>query len=428
MKIAFHTLGCKVNQYETESMREKFCANGYSIVGETDFADAYIINTCTVTALADRKSRQYIRRMKKLNPDSVILVTGCYVQVNPDQVSAIEGVDIICGTNEKENAVRYIEEYLALKENERKPAVHVKRFSELSEYVSGGIITSMESRTRAYIKIEEGCDRFCSYCIIPFARGSVRCRERGEILKEAEALVGKGFKELILTGINTALYDDLPGLLADLDEIDGNFRIRLSSLEPTVIDKRKVQKILGAKRLCHHLHLSVQSGSDKILRLMNRPYDRKQYLDIVTAIREFDPLYGITTDIIAGFPQEDDNDHIESLDMISKAEFCKVHAFGFSKRPGTKAATMSGQIDATIKKFRVKQLIAEGERVSKKFMQKNIGRIETVLFEEEQYGMPAGYTGNYIKAYTEADISVQGRLVSVEITGLYRDGVKVKVL
>lgn len=527
MKVAFHTLGCKVNQYETESMREKFSKAGHVVVGENDIADAYIINTCTVTALADRKSRQYIRKMKKLNPKAIVLVTGCYVQVSPDEVAGIKGVDIICGTNEKENVLGYIEDFYSRKygsdicalgystedikgeedksdcshvfptvesghpdlnksDDEICPAEkskggvvfgclssdfgsetegklggesfgteskrqisgavvgtkgeevsngtgseverHIKKYSELSEYKTGGVITSMESRRRAYIKIEEGCDRFCTYCIIPFARGPVRSRDTEEIITEAKTLVRQGFKELILTGINTALYGDLPGLLKELDEIKGDFRIRLSSLEPTVIDTEDVKKILGARRLCHHLHLSAQSGSDKILDSMNRFYNRRKYLEIVKVIKDFDPFYGITTDIIAGFPGETEEDHGESLSLIREAEFCKVHAFGYSKRPGTKAADMKGQISSPVKKSRVKELISIGEEVSKTFMKKNIGRKERVLFEEASGNKMTGYTGNYIKAYGNLDENLLGKLVEVEIKGLTRDGVIVNPL
>lgn len=439
MKVAFHTLGCKVNQYETESIREKFRSAGHTPVKEDDFADVYIINTCTVTALADRKSRQYIRRMKKLNPDAIVLVTGCYVQVSPDDVAAVDGVDIICGTNEKENILSYVENFAVKRDSDAdagngndesdKSGKSVERYvldySQLSDYQTGGFVTSMESRTRAYIKIEEGCDRFCSYCVIPFARGPVRSRDRKEILKEAEILVTEGFKELILTGINTALYEDLPGLLRDLDDMDGEFRVRLSSLEPTVIKADDVEKILGSKRLCHHLHLSVQSGSDDILKSMNRFYTRGEYLEIVDLIRNFDPYYGLTTDIIAGFPGEKEKDHMDSISIIERAEFCKVHAFGYSKRPGTKAEDMPGQISPPVKKSRVKELIATGDKVAMDFMEKNIGRDEVVLFEEEYKGMMTGYTGNYLKAYSDFDEKLIGRLIRVKIIGTAEDGVRV---
>ena len=269
MKIAFHTLGCKVNQYETEGLKENFKKAGHEVVPDTEFADAYVINTCTVTNLADRKSRQFIRRARAINPDAAIAVTGCYVQVAPEEVAAIEGVDIIAGTNEKSAMVSLVEEYI----KDGSKIRQVKSYEELDTYEEIGTITSMESRTRAYIKIQEGCDRFCSYCIIPFARGSVRSRRPSEILKEAESLVRAGFKELILTGINAALYGTEQGFVCDIDDTDienmhgieiiihlldkmpGDFRIRLSSLEPTAANSDYVKRLLEYDRLCHHLHL-----------------------------------------------------------------------------------------------------------------------------------------------------------------------------
>ena len=310
MKAAFHTLGCKVNQYETEALKEQFKSAGYEIVSEDAFADVYVINTCTVTNMSDRKSRQYIRKMKRVNPSAVVAVTGCYAQVSPEEVAAMEDVDIVAGTNEKHRLLQYVEEFSAAKEQQ----YHVKPYEELTEYISSGIVTSMESRTRAYIKIQEGCNRFCSYCVIPYARGKVRSRSTDEILEEARGLLSQGFREIILTGINTALYGEDIGLggieplIARLNGLDGDFRIRLSSLEPTVINAEYVKGLLRYEKLCPHMHLSVQSGSDHVLSLMNRHYTREEYLEIVKVLKEHDPLYGITTDIIAGFPQETEED------------------------------------------------------------------------------------------------------------------------
>ena len=437
MKAAFHTLGCKVNQYETESMREDFIRAGFDTVSEDEAADVYVVNTCTVTALADRKSRQFIRRMKQKNPDSVIVVTGCYVQTSPDDVAAIEGVDIIAGTDEKENIAGYVTDLLERRQAEsgrgsQKDVAerHVLDYSELSEYHGGGIITSMEARSRAFIKIEDGCDRFCSYCVIPYARGRVRSRPMDEILEEARSLVDKGFKELILTGINTALYEDLEGLLEALDVMEGDFRVRLSSLEPTVINADYVKRLFRFKRLCHHLHLSLQSGSDDVLAAMERRYDMKEYMEIVDTLRAGDPLFGISTDIIAGFPGETEEDHAASIKAIERAGFVKVHAFGYSKRPGTKAAGMDGQITAPVKKKRVRELIEAGERSEKAFAEKNIGREAVVIFEENADGtddagnrLMAGYTENYIRAYSAYSDERLGKLTKTRVTGIFRDGV-----
>lgn len=422
MKIALHTLGCKVNQYESESLRQQFKQAGHRIVGDDEFADVYVINTCTVTGLADRKSRQYIRRAKKINPDSIVAVVGCYAQVSPEKVAALDEVNIVAGTNEKQNLLRYIEQY-----GEEGTQIHIRPYEELGDYEDDGILISTSSRTRAYIKIEEGCDRFCAYCIIPYARGPVRSRNKNAILTEARELVNRGFKEIVLTGINTALYDDLPGLLDELDAMEGTFRVRLSSLEPTVIDRDFIEKIIKSKRLCHHLHLSLQSGSNKVLKEMNRNYSRETYLSITETLREFDPLYAITTDIIVGFPGETEEDFQESLDMVSRVGFCKVHGFPYSPRKGTAAAAMDNQVPAAVKKARNKQLLGLGESIARKFFIENLNTYGTVLFEEEEGEFLTGYTDNYIKVYLplKKGEGLINELVTMQLLNLHGDGVLV---
>ena len=451
MRVAFHTLGCKVNQYETEAMKEQFKAAGASIVGEDEAADVYIINTCTVTNLADRKSRQYIRRMKKKCPEAVVAVTGCYAQVKPDEVAALEEVDIVAGTGEKNNMLFYVQQFL----EERQQQKHIKAYDELTCYDDKGIITSMESRTRAYIKIQEGCDRFCAYCLIPFARGHVRSRDPQEVTDEAAALVNQGFKEIILTGINTALYGTEEGfcyplrddeeaagmsgieiIIKRINELEGDFRIRLSSLEPTVINAEYVKRLMKYERLCPHLHLSVQSGSNHVLELMNRRYDRSEYLEIVKVLREYDPLYGITTDIICGFPGETEEDFEDSLEIVEKVKFCKVHAFKYSRREGTAAALMEGQIPGEIKNQRSDRLIEAGERVSAGFMESCRGAVRPVLFEElceesedddgaeGRNSLITGYTDNYIKVYARGDSDDLNSIKKVKLLERYKDGMK----
>lgn len=443
MKVAFHTLGCKVNQYETEALCRQFRERGYEIAGETDFADIYVINTCTVTGLADRKSRQYIRRMKKLNPDSVVAVTGCYVQIKPEEVAGIEGVNLVAGVNEKHRLVDYVEAFL----KERNPQMHVLDYEELKVYEEMGTVTATESRTRAYIKIQEGCNRFCSYCVIPYARGSVRSREVSRILEEASALLEQGFKELVLTGINTALYGTEPGfsgqngdargieiIIRELNRLEGDFRIRLSSLEPAVVNAEYVKGLLKYEKLCPHLHLSAQSGSDRILKAMNRPYGRAEYLEIVKVLREFDPCYGITTDLIAGFPGETESDFQQSLDLIEQAEFGKVHAFKYSKRPLTKAAGMEDQVAAPVKKLRGQMLSEAGEQSARRFFGKNQGSARKVLFEEykEEQGALTGYTDNYIRVYIPMDKAAADKLVNqfgeVKLKEPFLDGMKGEIL
>lgn len=414
MKAAFHTLGCKVNQYETEALCRQFRQQGYEIVEETEFADVYVINTCTVTGLADRKSRQYIRRMKKVNPESIVAVTGCYVQMKPEEVADIEGVNLTVGINEKHRLIEYIEEFL----KERKAQTHVLAYEELNDYEEMGPVTAVEDRTRAYIKVQEGCNRFCSYCVIPFARGNVRSRPVSHILEEAELLLAKGYKELVLTGINTALYgaeagfsreegapDGIEQVIERLDRLPGEFRIRLSSLEPAVVNAEYVKRLLSYEKLCHHLHLSAQSGSDRILKAMNRPYGRQEYLDIVKALRDYEPEYGITTDLIAGFPGETEEDFQDSLRLIEEVGFGRVHAFKYSRRPNTKAAAMEGQIPEPVKKARSQMLMEAGEQACQRFLEQNRGKVRKVLLEEykEEEHALTGYTDNYIRVYLPAE-------------------------
>ena len=435
MKIAFHTLGCKVNQYETEAMKEAFQQRGHVIVSERDAADVFVINTCTVTSIADRKSRQFIRRMKKNNPDCILVATGCYVQTSAEELEQMNDIDIIAGINEKHNIPDYVERF-AVKRG-RGPAVkdvHIRAWNDLTEYEDMGIITGMESRTRAYIKIEEGCDRYCSYCMIPYARGAVRSRPEDDILKEAASLVQKGFKEITLTGINTALYRDLPALLAKMEEMEGDFRIRLSSLEPVAVNHESIKDFFVFERLCHHMHLSMQSGSDRILRAMNRPYGREDYFRIVDEIRNFDPDYGITTDIIVGFPGESEADFRDSMDAVQRCGFGKVHVFRYSERPGTAAVDLPDKVDPKIKKERAAVLTEAAEQVALDFHRKNTGKAQKVLFEtcSPEYNMITGYTGNYMMAYCKTagmkarPEDLTDSFCRVIVTGPYRDGVLVQ--
>ena len=450
MKVAFHTLGCKVNQYETEAISEKFREKGYQVVDEREFADVCIINTCTVTSVADKKSRQYIRKMKKLNPDSVVAVTGCYAQIKPDEVSAVEGVDIVAGTNEKSRLTEYVEEFV----QERQRQIHIKGYEELDAYDDMGTITSTENRTRAYIKIQEGCNRFCTYCVIPYARGRVRSRPLDDIVREAKQLVDAGYKEIILTGINTALYDMESGtraragscvdagqlygvekIIAVLDEMPGDFRIRLSSLEPAVVNADYVKRLLKYRRLCHHLHLSAQSGSDSVLSDMNRPYDRAEYMEIVDVLRSFDPLYGLSTDIIVGFPGEKEKDFEESCSLVRECAFCKTHIFKYSKRPFTKAAEMKGHVAPQVKNRRSETLHKTGKEASLQFFATNSGSEAVVLAEEiyEEKKLITGYTGNYIKAYIRYEELQEAErmlntFVNVRLQEAFEDGMTAELV
>lgn len=450
MKVAFHTLGCKVNHYETEAIKEAFVSRGAEVVDEEAFADVYIINTCTVTNIADRKSRQFIRRARRINPDAMIVVTGCYAQVSADEVAAMPEVDLIVGNGRKSGICGLVMKKLAERDQkteeagpdresnaERSADVLVLPREELNFYEDmGRIEAGSDGMTRAYIKIQDGCDRFCSYCLIPYARGPVRSRPAAEIVEEVRLLAGAGHREIVLTGINTALYGNEPGaecslsqLLTMLDELEApdgkDFRIRLSSLEPTVVDKDNVEEIIRHRRLCHHLHLSVQSGSDAVLKSMNRHYTRDEYLDIVKALRDYDPDFGITTDIIVGFPGETGEDFRDTLDIVKEAGFGKTHVFRYSPRKGTAGAKLKGAVPEAVKKERAGMLEEAAEEVARAFRQSVTGKEQTVLIEEEEDGCMTGYTGNYIKVYirTDGGAPAEGELCEVVPTGLFKDGV-----
>ena len=434
LKIAFHTLGCKVNQYETEALKERLVSRGYEVAHEDDLADIYIINTCTVTSLADRKSRQYIRRAKKINPACVIAVTGCYAEIKPEEAAAIDGVDIVIGNKNKMEIPDHLERFLtggALLDG-RKPIQGV------NEYFEDEPKSATESKTRAFIKVQDGCNRFCSYCIIPYARGELVSRPLESIVSEAQALIRSGFKEIVLAGINTALYgaeegfagsDGIEDVIKELNGLDGDFRIRLSSLEPTVINADYVRKLFKYEKLCHHIHLSLQSGSDRVLGLMNRKYSVDEYMDIVRVLRDFDLDYGISSDIIVGFPGESEDDFQKSLEIVQKVQFCKVHVFKYSGRKGTAAAEMSGQIDGNEKSRRSAMLMAAGEQSAKQFFQSNIGKQRRVLIEEyvEHLDCYTGYTDHYSKVYINKDDinhNCLNAFVNIKLTSLYEDGMR----
>ena len=487
MKVAFHTLGCKVNQYESEAMAQMFRDRGWEVVDEQEFADVYVVNTCTVTAIADRKSRQYIRRMKKVNPDSIVAVTGCYSQISPDEVSKIKGVDIVTGTNEKSTLIDYVEEALAKRADAKTgqpdgPLRVIHPYEELGVFEDLGTVTSTESRTRAYIKVQEGCNRFCTYCVVPYARGPVRSRPLADIVAEAKALIAAGYKELVLTGINTAMYDmedrdlyatdgaagtataaedsdepfGIEKAIAAINALPGDFRIRLSSLEPSVVNAEYVIRLFQYDKLCHHLHMSLQSGSDKILKAMNRPYITAQYLDIVDTLCGFDTCYGISTDIIVGFPGEKEQDFQDSMRMVMLCGFCKTHIFRYSRRPGTKADEMKEQVAPQIKEKRAEELQKMANRSASSFFKTNItasqsGRPETVLFEEvveareDGEGITkgdrllTGYTGNYIRVYVPVDGAAEdgtvtaggakpGDFAKIRLESIYCDGIAASVI
>ena len=416
---AFYTLGCKVNQYETEAISQQFKARGYEI---TDFslpADVYVINTCSVTAMSDRKSRQIIRRAKKQNPDSVVIVTGCYAQVAPETVLKIRGVNLVIGTNEKNKIVDEAERLTAeAKYSCVCDVSHTHDFEEMQ-------VSGYSSMTRAYIKIQEGCNQFCSYCIIPYARGPIRSREPKSVIEEAKRLVKEGFTEIILVGIHIASYGldrkdtSLADIILQINELPGIKRIRLSSIEPMTLNPAFMEKIRPADKLCPHFHLSLQSGCDETLKRMNRRYTTAQYAEIVQSIRKSFPGAAITTDIMTGFPGETDSEFQISAAFAEKMAFSDIHIFKYSPRPGTPAAEYPNQVTPEKKENRSKALEAIRKKSEQAYLSEFVGTTHEVLFEQpsEQYpGYFEGKTTNYITVLvkTNEDLSFQYKNVNLK--------------
>lgn len=411
------TLGCKVNQYESEAMAELFEKNGYiQVDNDTDVADVYIVNTCTVTNLSDRKSRQYIRRAKRENPDSTVAVVGCYAQVAPKEVEKIEGVDVVIGTSERSKIVDLVEE---AKEEDKK--INIVRDIKKDRDFQFIKIDENFHKTRSYMKVQDGCNRFCTYCIIPYARGTIRSRRIGDCVREAIRLANAGYKEIILTGIHVGSYGvDLgPVRLIDLieaiAEVDGIERIRLSSVEPNIISEDFMKRAIACSKLCDHFHLSLQSGSNNILKAMNRHYTREVYIEKTKIIKKYMPYAGLTTDIIVGFPGESDEDFEDSMSIVREVEFSKVHVFKYSKRKNTPAANMKNQIDGNIKIKRSEILMELAEEYLKKFRKKNMNRTCKVLFEEYEDGYYLGYTSNYIRVKLKSRENLINKIKDVKI-------------
>lgn len=423
-KVIFHTLGCKVNQYETEAMEELFEKNGYEIASEDEIADIYVINTCTVTNLSDRKSRQIIRRAKRKNKDSIVVVVGCYSQVSPDEVAGIEGVDVVIGTTDRNRIVELCEE---VKEDRQQINI-VRSVKTESEFETINIDT-IKGKTRAYMKIQDGCNQYCTYCIIPYARGPIRSRELKNIINETEKLAEAGFKEIVFTGIHIASYGkdkediQLIQVLEEVAKVKGIERIRFSSIEPTIIDDEFMRKLVSIGKICDHFHLSLQSGSDSVLDRMNRKYTTREYKDIVDIIRKHMPDAGITTDIIVGFPGESDGEFNETLQFVREVEFSRIHVFKYSPREGTPAAEYSNQIDGNIKNQRSETLITLGENLMREFNSKFIDGNLSVLFEEKSRDedLIEGYTTNYIRVKSDEDEKHIGNIEEVNILATKED-------
>ncbi|MDU2499384.1 tRNA (N(6)-L-threonylcarbamoyladenosine(37)-C(2))-methylthiotransferase MtaB [Finegoldia sp. BIOML-A2] len=415
-KVKFSTLGCKVNQYETEAMAELFVKNGYEITEDYN-CDVFVLNTCTVTNLSDRKSRQQISKIRSENSDAIIAVVGCYSQVSPDEIENIEGVNVILGTKYRKEIVELCE----LAQSSNKIINKVESIGKNREFEELTINTE-HSMTRAYIKIQEGCSQFCSYCIIPYARGPIRSRNIRDIVLEAKRLADNGFKEIVLTGIHVASYGKdldnndigLIDVIEDIGQIDKIKRIRLSSLEPRIVDKQFLDRLSKVEQFCDHFHLSLQSGSDSILESMNRKYDTDLYEKTINLIREYYPNAAITTDIIVGFPGETDEDFEQTLSFVDKIQFSKIHVFKYSNRKGTVASKMKNQVSGVVKKERSKLLIEKSKYYTDKFLDNMLNEPIKVLFESKNDdGYIKGYTTNYIRVKREYNPNLSNKIIDV---------------
>ncbi len=422
--VSIFTLGCKVNQYETQAMRELFEKGGYNVVFNGEIADIYIINTCTVTNIGDKKSRQFIRRANRNNPDAIIAVVGCYAQTSPEEVLSIEGVNIIIGTDARNKIVDVVEKCKpGEKINLVDDIMKVKQFEEMS-------VKNIKGKTRAFLKIQEGCNQYCSYCIIPYARGPIRSRSKMEIIDEIKNLVDKGFKEVVLTGIHVASYgrdlgsrETLIDVLEEVNSINGLKRIRLSSLEPTLFTDEFLQKLSRLDKICRHFHLSLQSGCDATLKRMNRRYTIEQYRGIVNKIREIYPKIALTTDIIVGFPGEIEEEFDTTYNFVEEIGFSEIHVFKYSPREGTPAARYKNQIDGVTKHYRSEKLIELGKQLKRDYYTMFIGESKEVLFEtlsKKVEGYIEGYTDNYLKVLASSDDITEGELSAVNLKELKR--------
>lgn len=415
-KVKFSTLGCKVNQYETEAMAELFVKKGYEITDDYN-CDVFVLNTCTVTNLSDRKSRQQISKIRSENSNAVIAVVGCYSQVSPDEIENIQGVNVILGTKYRKEIVELCE----LAKSSNKIINKVENIGKNKEFEELTINTE-HSMTRAYIKIQEGCSQFCSYCIIPYARGPIRSRNIRDIVLEAKRLADNGFKEIVLTGIHVASYGKdfdnkdigLIDVIEDIANIDKIKRIRLSSLEPRIVDKKFLDRLSQVEQFCDHFHLSLQSGSDSILQSMNRKYDTHLYERTINLIREYYPNAAITTDIIVGFPGETYEDFEQTLNFVDKIKFSKIHVFKYSNRKGTVASKMKNQIPGLAKKERSQRLIEKSKYYTDKFLDNMLNQPIKVLFESKNdNGFIKGYTTNYIRVKRQYNPNLSNKIIDV---------------
>ena len=420
-KAALHNLGCKVNAYETEAMQELLEQNGYEIVPFQEGADIYIINTCTVTNMADRKSRQMIHRAKKMNPDAIVVAAGCYVQAKEASGEIDESIDIVIGNNKKKDLIQILDGFYEKKQGQNKAVIDINHTHEYEEMH----LNKTAEHTRAYIKVQDGCNQFCTYCIIPFARGRVRSRAKEDVVREVTELAANGYQEVVLTGIHLSSYgvdlenENLLSLILAVNEIKGIKRIRLGSLEPRIITEDFVKTISGLEKMCPHFHLSLQSGCDETLRRMNRRYTSEEYYEKCMLLRKYFAHPALTTDVIVGFPGETEEEFEKSKAFIDKVDFYETHIFKYSKREGTKAAVMDNQIPEQIKTARSNELLELGQKKRIKYEEQFVGTTVEVLMEEqikidgENYQV--GHTKEYVKVALKTEANLQNKLVDIQI-------------
>ena len=416
-KAALHNLGCKVNAYETEAMQELLEKNGYEIVPFKEGADVYVVNTCTVTNIADRKSRQMLHKARKMNPDAIVVATGCYVQTENQEVD--DCIDIVIGNNKKKDIVEILKQY----EEERGRTTDLIDIGHTKEYENLHLSHTGE-HTRAYIKVQDGCNQFCSYCIIPYARGRVRSRAKEDVIEEVKTLAANGYKEVVLTGIHLSSYgvdieDSLLSLILAVHEVDGIHRIRLGSLEPGIITEEFVRTISALPKVCPHFHLSLQSGCNATLRRMNRRYTAEEYAEKCQLLRKYFAHPALTTDVITGFPGETPEEFEESRAFVDSIDFYETHIFKYSRREGTKAAVMPDQVPEQIKAERSKVLIALSEEKQSRFEEELIETTQEVLMEEaierEDGIWQIGHTKEYVKIGYKTEKNLANQLINVEI-------------
>lgn len=417
-KAASFALGCKVNQYESEAIAELFAEKGYKIVGIDEEADVYVINTCTVTNFGDKKSRQLIRKVKRQNENAIVAVVGCYAQTAPKELMEIAGVNLVIGTKDRAQIVEMVEQYDRANgvENHVSDIMKERVFEPLS-------IQKLANRTRAYLKIQDGCSQYCSYCIIPYARGPIRSREPQEVVAEVKRLAENGFKEVVLTGIHVASYGkdrrdtSLPEILKQVHEVEGIERIRFSSIEPNVVTEEFAQTMAALPKVCDHFHLSLQSGCDKTLKEMNRKYDTEKYRQAAATLRKYLPKVALTTDIIVGFPGETEEDFRESYAFAEEIGFAKIHVFPYSPKRGTPAAARKDQLLNAVKSERSHTLIQLSDKMAAEFLADAVGTDAEVLYERAVGdGIYEGHTTNYMKVHGRSEVDLTNRIAKTHIT------------